>query len=37
MLKQKLGEGNFAEMVSFNPIYNKLNEKEGEVMEARNV
>jgi replicative DNA helicase len=28
MLKQKLGEGNFAELVSFNPVFNKLNENE---------
>ena len=33
VLKQKLGEGNFDKLVSFNPIYNKLNEAEGEVKE----
>lgn len=30
VLKQKLGEGNFAEWSSFNPIYNKLDDKELE-------
>lgn len=30
-LKQKLGEGNFAEWLSFNPIYNVLDEKEFEL------
>lgn len=33
VLKQKLGDGNFDQLVSFNPIYNKLNEAEGEVKE----
>lgn len=33
VLKQKLGEGNFDELVSLNPIYNRLNEQEGEVKE----
>ena len=28
VLKQKLGEGNFAEWLSFNPIYNRLDEAE---------
>jgi len=35
VLKQKLGEGNLQEMVSFNPVFNRLNEAEGEVMEVK--
>jgi replicative DNA helicase len=36
-LKQKLGIGNFAEWVSFNPIYNRLNDAEGETVEVSRV
>lgn len=32
-LKQKLGEGNFSEWVLFNPIYNRLDDNEQEVVD----
>jgi len=34
ILKQKLGESDFAEWVSFNPMYNKLTDNEQEVLDG---